>query len=302
MVNEEVIRKEGFGSSLETPAELKGSMGIESSPLTIERYFTKKDLDPFKFDIYGNPINWVSEEVSVTDDVGKTIFTQPNVQKPDFWSTLSLKVVASRYFWGDQSKGERENSIEQLIGRVSRWMGKQALQQKYFDQEGANTLRDEISSICLNQMCVFNSPVWFNVGIQDYDSNAGGVSSYVWDSETDKIIPAKKNMNRPQCSACFIQSIQDNMESILAVQLAEATLFKAGSGTGTNRSPLRSSKEKLTGGGKPSGPVSFMKGYDAYAGIIKSGGKTRRAAKMEILNVDHPDIMDFIEAKQKEEK
>jgi ribonucleoside-diphosphate reductase alpha chain len=316
MVEKEVMGKSmdlgGMGSITNPTIEPKGSVGsLEISPaedlgkesvLKAERFFTREGMDPFKFDIYGNPINWVSEEVAFTDDMGKIIFTQPNVQKPDFWSSLALKVVASKYFWGDQTKGERENSVEQLIGRVSRWIGGEAVKQKYFNQEEASILRDEIASICLNQMCVFNSPVWFNVGIQEYNENAKGVSSWKWDSETDTIVPTKPTDNRPQCSACFIQSITDDMESILEVQVAEAILFKAGSGTGTNRSPLRSSKERLTGGGLPSGPVSFMKGYDAYAGIIKSGGKTRRAAKMEILNIDHPDILEFIESKQKEEK
>ncbi len=277
------------------------SVGAVSEFKRLERYFSKYG-NVFEFDIYGKPIKWISEEVKITDDMGKVIFVQPDVKRPDFWSPLAIKVVAGKYFWGDQKKNERENSAEQLIGRVTRWIARQAVEQGYFDEEQANILRDEISAICLNQMAVFNSPVWFNVGIQEYDKNAGGVSAFVWDRETDKVVPAVKTLDRPQCSACFIQSIQDNMESILKVQVAEATLFKAGSGTGTNRSALRSTRETLTGGGKPSGPVSFMKGYDAYAGIIKSGGKTRRAAKMEILNVDHPDIIEFIEAKQKEEK
>ncbi len=268
----------------------------------VARYFTRLGRDAFKYDMFGKEINWVSEDVAVTDDMGKVVFTQKGVKKPDFWSTLALKVVASKYFWGDQAKGEREDSIEKIIGRVSRFIGRQAVKQKYFNQDQADSLRDEIASICLTQMAVFNSPVWFNVGIQEYNPIAGGVSAYVWDSDSSKVIKSQKTMDRPQCSACFIQSMDDTMESIMTVQVAEANLFKAGSGTGTNRSPLRSSKEKLTGGGRSSGPLSFMKGYDAYAGAIKSGGKTRRAAKMEILNVDHPDIMDFIESKQKEEK
>jgi len=271
-------------------------------PVLFGRYFSFEGKNPFEYDIYGNPIKWVDEDVKITDDMGKVVFTQPNVRRPDFWSPLAIKVVAGKYFWGDQAKNQRENSVEQLVGRIGRWIGRQALVQGYFVQEEADVLRDEISAICLNQLCVFNSPVWFNVGIQEYDKSAGGVSAYVWDRATDSIIPCLKNTDRPQCAACFIQGIQDNMESIMEVQVAEANLFKQGSGTGTNRSPLRSTRERLTGGGKPSGPVSFMKGYDAYAGIIKSGGKTRRAAKMEILNVDHPDVMEFIEAKQKEEK
>jgi len=267
-----------------------------------DRYFTKVGRDPFKFNMFGTPINWISEDVAVTDDRGKLVFTQSNVRKPEFWSSLALKVVASKYFWGDQSKGEREDSIEKIIGRVSRFLSRQAVKQKYFGQEEANSLGEEVASICLNQMAVFNSPVWFNVGVQEYNPNAGGVSAYVWDSATDSIIKAQKTLDRPQCSACFIQSMKDTMDSIMEVQVSEANLFKAGSGTGTNRSPLRSSREKLTGGGKSSGPLSFMRGYDSYAGAIKSGGKTRRAAKMEILNVDHPDVIEFIEAKQKEEK
>lgn len=272
-------------------------------PLLFDRYFTREGKSPFEYDIFGNPINWVTEEVKVTDDMGKVIFVQPAVRRPDFWSSLAIKVVASKYFWGDQAKGEREHSAEQLVGRIARYVGRQALKQGYLDANGADRLRDEIAAICLNQLAVFNSPVWFNAGInQEYDRNAGGVSVWKWDAATDNIVRAERGDDRPQCSACFIQSTEDNMDSIMALQYSEAMLFKAGSGTGTNRSPLRSSKEKLTGGGRASGPVSFMKGYDAYAGVIKSGGKTRRAAKMEILNVDHPDIIEFIEAKQREEK
>jgi len=278
-------------------------LGLESEKIGVKRLFTAEGKNPFEFDITGKKINWVSEEVKVTDDVGKVVFTQPNVRRPDFWSSLAIKVVASKYFWGDQAKGERESSVEQLIGRAARFIERQAIKQKYFNEAESKILKDEITAICLNQLCVFNSPVWFNAGTnQEYDKTAGGVSSYKWNATTSSVIPTSKSDDNPQCSACFIQKIEDNMESILAVQFAEATIFRAGSGTGTNRSPLRSSKEKIVGGGRASGPVSFIKGYDAYAGIIKSGGKTRRAAKMEILNVDHPDILDFINAKQNEEK
>ncbi len=275
---------------------------VTDSLIRMERYFSLEGKNPFEFDIDGKLIKWATEEVSVTDDQGKVIFTQYGVRRPEFWSPLAIKVVASKYFWGDQAKGEREDSVEKLIGRVSRYIGRQALKQGYFDEIQSGILKDEIAAICLNQLCVFNSPVWFNAGINEYNKNAGGVSAYVWDFSNGEVIRAEKGMDKPQCSACFILSIKDDMDSILEVQVAEANLFRAGSGTGTNRSPLRSSREKLTGGGRASGPVSFMKGYDAYAGIIKSGGKTRRAAKMEILNVDHPDVMEFIEAKQEEEK
>ncbi len=292
---------EGIGGFDLVRASVQPSSQVR--PLVLERFFTYEGKSPFEYDIYGNPLSWVTEEVKVTDDMGKVIFVQPNVKRPDFWSPLAIKVVASKYFWGDQAKGEREHSVEQLIGRVARYTARQALKQGYLDLAGSERLRDEVAAICLSQMAVFNSPVWFNAGTnQEYDRNAGGVSAWKWDAATDSIVHAERSDDRPQCSACFIQSIEDNMDSIMALQQSEAMLFKAGSGTGTNRSPLRSSKEKLTGGGRASGPVSFMKGYDAYAGIIKSGGKTRRAAKMEILNVDHPDVIEFIESKQKEEK
>ncbi|MDP4039213.1 MAG: LAGLIDADG family homing endonuclease [Candidatus Pacearchaeota archaeon] len=295
------MKEEVFGNEEKFVLEQK-SPAEQIVPLQIERYFTKEDLNHFEYGLNGKPLNWVAEDVSFTDDRGKVIFTQRGVKKPEFWSSLALKVVASKYFWGDQAKGERENSIEKLIGRIGRFIKRQSLSQKYFDEKKAEILKNEIEAICLNQLAVFNSPVWFNVGIQEYNKNAGGVSAYVWDSNTDEIIKAEKTMDRPQCSACFIQSAEDDMDAILALQVSEGNLFKAGSGTGTNRSPLRSSKEKLTGGGRASGPVSFMKAYDAYAGVIKSGGKTRRAAKMEILNIEHPDIIDFINAKQNEEK
>lgn len=277
-------------------------LGLETDKISLERFFSHEGKSPFECDIYGRAMNWVSEDVKVTDDVGKVIFTQPNVKRPDFWSSLAIKVVASKYFWGDMAKGEREDSIEKLICRVSKYMRRQATKQKYFDEEASKILEEEVSAICIQQMASFNSPVWFNAGINEYNKNAGGVSAFRWDAATGRIIKASKSEDFPQCSACFIQSIEDTMGSILSLQISEALLFKAGSGTGTNRSNLRSSREKLTGGGRASGPVSFMKGCDAYAGIIKSGGKTRRAAKMEILNIDHPDIIDFIEAKQKEEK
>jgi ribonucleoside-diphosphate reductase alpha chain len=292
----------GLGKERHSVVDQRLNPTFSRREMQFERFFTKDGKNPFEFNIYGNPIKWIADGVSVSDDSGKLVFTQEDVKRPEFWSPLAIKVVASKYFWGDQKKKERESSIEMLIGRVSRFFERQAIKQGYFNEEEAKILKDEIAAICLNQLAVFNSPVWFNVGIQEYDRNAGGVSAYVWDSSTGNVIRSQKESDRPQCSACFIQSIKDDMDSIMEVQVAEANLFKAGSGTGTNRSPLRSSKETLTGGGRASGPVSFMKGYDAYAGIIKSGGKTRRAAKMEILNVDHPDIMEFIDSKQTEEK
>ena len=245
-------------------------LGLQGERIALERFFTSEGKNPFEFDSYGKPINWISEEVKVTDDVGKVIFTQPGVRRPDFWSALAIKVVASKYFWGDQAKGERENSVEKLIGRVAKFMGRQALKQGYLDEKGSKRFEEELTAICVCQMAAFNSPVWFNCGIHEYDKDAGGVSAFRWDSSLGRVVKAIKQEDYPQCSACLIQGVEDNMSSIMEIQAAEANLFKAGSGTGSNRSPLRSSKEKLTGGGRASGPVSFMKGYDAYAGIIKS--------------------------------
>ncbi len=300
---EESRKYEKVESAETSPSvEPKGPVGTLAQTVRLKRMFTESGKSPFKFDLFGNPIEWQTSEVNITDDMGKVIFTQPNVSHPKTWSQLAIKVVAGKYFWGDQAKGERESSMEQLIGRVTRYFGRQARVQGYFDTEQAQLLQDELTAINLNQLAVFNSPVWFNAGIQEYNEQAGGVSAYRWDAATNTIVPAAKTDDRPQCSACFIQKTEDDMDSILALQVSEATLFKQGSGTGTNRSPLRSSKERLTGGGRASGPVSFMRGYDAYAGIIKSGGKTRRAAKMEILNTDHPDIFEFIDSKQGEER
>lgn len=270
--------------------------------MDMSRYFTQSGRGVFDYDIYGNPIKWGKSDVKITDDAGKVIYVQPGVEKPEFWSDLAVKVVASKYFWGNLQKGEREGSIKRIIERVAEFYYRKALQWEYFEEADAQILKDEITAICLNQLGVFNSPVWFNAGIQKYSPIAGGVSPYRWDAVQEKVVHTQKNEDSPQCSACFILGMSDDIESIMDLQKAEVLLFKGGSGAGSNRSALRSSKERLTGGGWASGPVSFMKGYDSYAGAIKSGGKTRRAAKMEILNVDHPDIMEFVTAKQNEEK
>ncbi len=288
------------GNGIHNEVRPFGGSTLAQMKMDLDRYFSKED--PFAFDVRGNSIRWEKSDVSITDDSGKLVYIQPEVEKPSFWSDLAVKVVASKYFWGNLQKGERENSVKQLISRVADFIGRKAHEMGYFDKERSQILRDEIAAITLNQLCVFNSPVWFNAGIQKYSPIAGGVSPYKWDFEKHKIVLTEKNEDRPQCSACFILSVNDDIEAIMDLQKAEVMLFKGGSGAGSNRSNLRSSKERLTGGGWASGPLSFMKGYDSYAGAIKSGGKTRRAAKMEILDVDHPDVIDFIEAKQLEEK
>ena len=243
----------------------------ERSPkdLTVHRYFTDGDTSPYDM------VEWEQRSAVIIGEKGEKVFEQEDLEFPAFWSQMATNVVASKYFRGIQGTPERESSVRRLIGRVADTITRWGKDQGYFNSpEDGDAFRDELTYLLLFQKASFNSPVWFNCGIEE----------------------------KPQCSACFINSIEDSMGSILELAKIEGMLFKHGSGTGTNLSPLRSSKEHLSGGGTASGPVSFMKGYDAFAGVIKSGGKTRRAAKMVILNVDHPDIIEFINVKKDEEK
>jgi ribonucleoside-diphosphate reductase alpha chain len=237
--------------------------------LLIERYFTRPGEHPFE------EAEWARPTASIVGEDGSTIFEQPDVEVPSFWSQTATNVVASKYFRGPMSTPERENSVRQLIGRVVDTLTDWGRDGGYFAGEGeAQTFADELTHLLLHQKVSFNSPVWFNLGVEE----------------------------KPQCSACFILSVEDKMDSILDWCKTEGKIFKYGSGSGINLSPLRSSREPLSSGGQASGPVSFMRGADAIAGSIKSGGKNRRAAKMVILNVDHPDIADFIECKVREER
>ncbi len=220
-------------------------------------------------------VEWEKRTALIGNEKGATIFRQEGVEVPKNWSQTATNIVTSKYFHGKPGTSERENSVRQLISRVANTIVRWGEEGGYFaDAESRDVFRDELTHLLVEQKMAFNSPVWFNVGVQP----------------------------KPQCSACFINSVQDTMESIMGLTRTEGMLFKWGSGTGTNFSTLRGSKETLSGGGIASGPVSFMKGFDAFAGVIKSGGKTRRAAKMVILNVDHPDIVEFIECKMKEER
>src|SRR5881296_1041693 len=234
-----------------------------------QRSYTKPGVHPY------DAVKWEIRDAVITDHKGQTIFEQKNVEVPSFWSQTATNIVASKYFRGRLGTTERETSARQLIGRVAGTIARWGRQGKYFlDEEEAATFEAELTHILLSQLAAFNSPVWFNVGVEE----------------------------KPQCSACFINSVQDDMRSIMQLAVTEGLLFKYGSGTGSNLSNLRSSREHLSTGGKASGPVSFMKGFDAFAGVIKSGGRTRRAAKMVILNADHPDIVEYIKCKAEEEK
>jgi ribonucleoside-diphosphate reductase alpha chain len=240
-----------------------------STGLEFHRMFTDGRVSPF------DKAEWERRTALISNDKGQVIFRQENVEVPKSWSMTATNIVASKYFHGKLNTPERETSVRQLIGRVVDMIVRWGEEGGYFaGAEAKSAFKDELAHLLVEQKMAFNSPVWFNVGVQA----------------------------KPQCSACFINSVQDRMESIMDLAKTEGMLFKWGSGTGTNFSALRGSHEPLSGGGIASGPVSFMKGFDAFAGVIKSGGKTRRAAKMVILNVDHPDIVEFIECKTKEER
>jgi len=250
-----------FGAPQGTPRVRTG--------LKIARYFSRAGVSPF------DEVEWESRNASITNEKGKVVFEQANVEIPKSWSLMATQVVVSKYFRGPLGTPQREHSVRQMIGRVVDTITGWGQKDGYFASAGdAQAFSDELTHILLHQKACFNSPVWFNCGIED----------------------------KPQCSACFILSVEDTMDSILDWYRKEGVIFKGGSGSGVNLSKIRSSKEQLAGGGTASGPVSFMKAADASAGVIKSGGKTRRAAKMVVLDVDHPDIEEFIKCKVEEEK
>ena len=273
--------------------------------LRFERVFSDGAVAPF------DQIEWERRTAEITDDGGKVIFRQENIEVPKNWSALATKIAVSKYFYGDIAngtdphKGGRESSVRQLIHRVTRTMADWGLADGYFaDAETAEIFYDELTWICVNQHAAFNSPVWFNVGLyHEYGvGKHAGAGNYFYNRANGKAERAGSQYEYPQGSACFIQSVDDTMEDIMRLATSEAMLFKYGSGTGTDLSTLRSTREKLSGGGKPSGPLSFLRVYDQVANVVKSGGKTRRAAKMNTLKDWHPDIEEFIDAKQKEEK
>ena len=240
-----------------------------SKGLSFKRFFSTEGVHPF------DEIEWDLRTAVINDERGRPVFEQKNIEAPKSWSQQATNIVASKYFRGLMGSPEREHSVKQLVGRVVDTIAGWALKQAYFDTaEDLAAFKDDLTYLLVRQYAAFNSPVWFNVGIEPH----------------------------PQASACFINSVSDTMDSILGLARTEGMLFKYGSGTGSNLSSIRSSKETLAGGGTASGPVSFMRGYDAFAGVIKSGGKTRRAAKMVILNADHPDIEEFITSKSEEER
>jgi len=264
----------GAASQGTVPNSVPGEAARAKKPsapvgLTFPRFFTEAGVDPF------DEVEWELRSAVIGNEKGEVVFEQRDVEIPKSWSQQATNIVVSKYFRGQLGMPERERSVKQLIGRVVDTITGWARSQKYFaTEDDLQAFSADLKHILVYQKAAFNSPVWFNCGFE----------------------------KAPQCSACFINSVQDTMDSILTLARTEGMLFKFGSGTGTNLSPIRSSRELLAGGGTASGPVSFMKGYDAFAGVIKSGGKTRRAAKMVILNADHPDIVEFINCKVDEER
>src|SRR4249920_2676486 len=251
-----------------TDEQLENTVAQESASVGVRRLFTIPGRDPF------DEVDWEIRDALIPGKDGP-VFEQKGVEFPKFWSQTATNIVAQKYFRGRMASPERERSVKQMIGRVVDTIGAWGREGGYFvNEEEADTFEAELKAILVNQIASFNSPVWFNVGFEE----------------------------KPQCSACFILSIDDSMDSILDWIRREGVIFRGGSGSGVNLSSLRSSKEQLSKGGYASGPVSFMRGADASAGTIKSGGKTRRAAKMVVLDVDHPDISEFIWCKAYEER
>src|SRR5487761_954188 len=264
--------------------------------LQFERFFSRPDVSPY------DEIQWERRTASIVDSKGNSIFEQKDVEVPVDWSMTATNIVASKYLHGQIDTAQRETGVRQLIERVAETIRDWGIAGGYFrTPEDAAIFHDELAHMLLNQKVAFNSPVWFNVGCDRLEPNSDA-QNWHWNPHTCAVEFSVTGYRNPQCSACFINSVKDSLDSILTLAKTEGMLFKWGSGTGTNLSAIRGSQELLSGGGQASGPLSFMRGFDAFAGVIKSGGKTRRAAKMVILNIDHPDIVDFIECKAKEER
>ena len=264
-----MARAEAHDSDTHQSPQQSQNISSHGEGLEFPRVFSRAGTDPF------DECEWEVRSAVIGSERGEVVFEQRDVEIPKLWSQTATNIVVSKYFRGQLGSAERESSVRQLIGRVVDTITKWAEEQEYFaGSDDLSAFSDDLKYLLVNQKAAFNSPVWFNCGFE----------------------------SAPQCSACFINSVDDTMESILTLAKTEGMLFKFGSGTGSNLSAIRSSREVLAGGGTASGPVSFMKGYDAFAGVIKSGGKTRRAAKMVILNAEHPDIVDFINCKVEEER
>ena len=289
------------GSTVNPAQNTKPATGqlepVQTKSLHIDPCFSDPDVHPF------DQIKWIKRDAIITDEKGGVVFEQKDVEVPDFFSQLATKVVVSKYFYGEKGTDQRENSFKDLVHRVTRTIADWGLKDGLFtSKDQADLYYNELTWLCVNQHAAFNSPVWFNIGLYHVNGITGSQHNYYWNHPTQSVKPCPNTYQYPQGSACFIQSVDDTMESIMNLAVSEAMLFKHGSGTGTDLSTIRSSREKLSGGGNPSGPLSFMRVFDQIAAVVKSGGKTRRAAKMQSLKINHPDIREFILAKANEER
>lgn len=281
-----------------TPKRGVLAKGKQRSAIKVERVFSDAKRNPY------DEIEWDTRTAEITDEGGNIIFKQEDVEVPKNWSQLATKVVVSKYFFGQQDTPERETSVRQLVHRVARTIADWGVNDGYFSKKDGEVFYEELSWLCLNQYGAFNSPVWFNVGLH-HEYGVGTDSAkgnWHYEDSLDQAKRATSQYEYPQGSACFIQSVDDDLESILKLAHSEGMLFKFGSGTGTDLSPIRSKRESISGGGIPSGPMSFLRVYDQVANVVRSGGKTRRAAKMNTIRDWHGDIEEFIDAKQLEEK
>ena len=284
--------------SVATPKRGGLAKGKKRKGVKVDRVFSNAKTNPY------DEKEWDLRTAEITDEGGNVIFKQENVEVPTDWSQLATKVVVSKYFYGEQGTPERETSVRQLIHRVARTIADWGVKDGYFTKKDGEIFYDELSWLCLNQHGAFNSPVWFNVGLH-HEYGAGSTSAkgnWHYNQALGQAERATSQYEFPQGSACFIQSVNDDMESILQLAHSEGMLFKFGSGTGTDLTPIRSQRETVSGGGTPSGPMAFLRIYDQVANVVKSGGKTRRAAKMNTIRDWHGDIEEFIDAKQTEEK
>ena len=279
----------------------KTMRGVRDHPtragLTIERRFSTAGVSPF------DEVEWERRTAEIVDENGQVIFRQEDCEFPKAWSLLATNVVASRYFAADTGGGRREHSVRQLIHRVTRTIADWGKADSVFAAaDDAERFYDELTWLCLHQYGAFNSPVWFNLGLGPQYGLTGERCEYHWDKAAQAVVKTHSTYEHPQVAACFIQAVADDMESIMRLAASEAMVFKYGSGTGSDLSALRGKGEPLSGGGQASGPVSFMRIYDQVAAVVRSGGKKRRAAKMQTLRIDHPDIVEFIQCKAKEER
>ena len=278
------LENEPVGTSLATAERHAAALKTGALGLVVEPVFCPPDVSsPF------DTVQWETRTAAIKGENGEVLFEQKDCEVPVSWSQLATNVVVNKYFYGEVGTPERESSVRQLVHRVSRTIADWGQADGYFaGPEDARTFCRDLTWLCLHQVASFNSPVWFNVGLYHQYGVQGAMCNWHWDATQSAAVQPENPYEFPQASACFIQSVHDNMEDIMELARSEAMLFKFGSGTGTDLSTLRSHREKLSGGGKPSGPLSFMRVYDQIAAVVKSGGKTRRAAKMQSIKDGTP--------------